>query len=276
MNILYVSDPVRFSRMTTDEIRQSFLLDQLFVPDRLSLWYLDVDRTIVGSVVPIKKPLKLTGSKEIASDYFAERREIGILNVGGKGKVSVDQKSYVVENLDGLYIGRGSKAIAFESVKNTDPAQFYVLSYPAHSAFPTRLAKKTDAEPVQLGSIEKSNKRTIYKLIHPNGIQSCQLVMGYTVLESGCVWNTMPPHTHERRMEVYFYFNIDASDRVFHLMGPPQATRHIVVADKQAVVSPSWSIHSGVGTGAYTFCWGMGGENQEFDDMDGIDIGDLK
>jgi 4-deoxy-L-threo-5-hexosulose-uronate ketol-isomerase len=276
MDILYVSDPVRFARMTTDEIRQSFLLDRLFSPDTLSLWYLDVDRAIVGSAVPIKKPLKLSGSKEIASNYFAERREIGILNVGGKGQVVVDQKSYDLNNLDGLYIGRGSRDITFESEKDADPAQFYILSYPAHNIFPTVPAKKNDAEQVQLGSIEKSNKRTIFKLIHPNGVKSCQLVMGYTVLEPGCVWNTMPPHTHERRMEVYFYFNVDASDRVFHLMGPPEATCHIVIADKQAVVSPSWSIHSGVGTGAYTFCWGMGGENQEFDDMDGIDIGDLK
>jgi 4-deoxy-L-threo-5-hexosulose-uronate ketol-isomerase len=276
MNVLYVSDPIRFSRMTTEEIRQSFLLGSLFAPDTISLWYLDVDRTIVGSAVPVKKPLKLSGSKEIASEYFSQRREIGVLNIGGKGTITVDEISFDLENKDILYIGRGSKAISFESERPSHPAQFYLLSYPAHQSFPTKLARKEDAEPVQLGSAEKSNRRTIYKMIHPKGIQSCQIVMGYTELEPGSVWNTMPPHTHARRMEVYLYFNIDPSDRVFHLMGPAEETRHIVVADKQAVVSPSWSIHSGVGTGAYTFCWGMGGENQEFDDMDGIDIGDLK
>ncbi len=276
MNIHYVSDPVRFQRMTTEEIRKSFLLDALFNSDKISLWYLDVDRTIVGSAVPIEKPLTLSGSKEIASEYFAQRREIGVLNIGGKGIVTVDQKSFELENKDTLYIGRGSKAISFTSEHASHPAQFYILSYPAHQSFSTTLARKEDAAPVQLGSTEKSNKRTIYKMIHPAGIESCQLVMGYTELEPGCVWNTMPPHTHARRMEVYLYFNIDPSDRVFHLMGEPAETRHIVVADKQAVVSPSWSIHSGVGTGAYTFCWGMGGENQEFDDMDGIDIGALK
>lgn len=276
MELRYVADPIRFRRMITQEIRDSFLVDKLFQPDQIYLLYSEVDRGIIGSVVPGKGKLSLSGSKELATDYFCERREIGVLNIGGKGLISVDGTTFSMHNRDGLYIGKGSKEIVFSSVDAADPAAFYLLSFPAHQTYPTKQAKLADAEATQVGSAETSNRRTIYKYIHPRGIQSCQVVMGFTVLEPGSAWNTMPPHTHERRMEVYLYFDMAEDTRVFHLMGPEDETRHIVVANRQAVISPSWSIHSGAGTGAYTFCWGMGGENQTFEDMDGIAIHFLK
>ena len=252
------------------------LVEDLFQKDKIVLLYYDVDRAIVGSAVPAGKPLKLTGSKELATDYFAQRREISILNIGNNGTVTVDGTVHEMMNKDVLYIGRGSKEISFRSHKAADPARFYLLSYPAHHSFPTTLATRSNAAPVKTGDLKSSNARTIYKMIHTGGIPSCQLVMGYTELETGSVWNTMPPHRHERRMEVYLYFNMAPDTRVFHLMGTPDETRHIVVSNEQAVISPSWSIHSGVGTGAYTFCWGMGGENQTFEDMDGIQMDKIR
>jgi 4-deoxy-L-threo-5-hexosulose-uronate ketol-isomerase len=276
MDVRYTADPVRFARMTTEEVRDNFLVDALFDTDSMSMLYSDVDRAIVGSAVPVKKSLSLKSAPELRADTFCERRELGILNIGGSGTVTIDGTDYAMAARDGLYVGRGSKAITFGSDSAAQPAKYYLLSYPAHAAYPTAHIKQSEAEPVQLGSVEASNQRTIYKLIHPAGAKSCQLVMGFTVLEPGCVWNTMPPHTHERRMEVYLYFDMPEAVRVFHLMGRPEETRHIVVADGQAVISPSWSIHSGVGTGAYTFCWGMGGENQAFDDMDHLTIDQLK
>ena len=276
MELRYSPDPVRFCRMTTQETRDSFLIESLFTPDAIEMVYVDVDRVIVGSAVPVQKPLSLTSADELRADYFCQRRELGVLNIGGSGSVIVDGQSYVMANLDCLYVGRGSKEIAFTSDDAADPAKYYLLSYPAHADYPTSHVQIEQAAPVQLGSVEASNKRTIYKYIHPDGVKSCQLVMGFTVLEPGCVWNTMPPHTHERRMEVYMYFNVPADARVFHYMGKPEETRHIAVADGQAVISPSWSIHAGVGTAAYTFCWGMGGENQAFDDMDHLTMDDIK
>jgi len=275
MDVRYVADPVRFPRMNTAEIRDSFLIEKLFEEDKLYLLYCDVDRAIVGSAVPVKQKVSLTSSTELAADYFCERREIGILNIGGSGSIAVDDQVFRMQNKDGLYIGKGAKEIHFSSEDAGRPAEYYLLSFPAHTSYPHRQASLADAEAVQLGSAETANRRTIYKYIHPRGIQSCQVVMGFTVLDPGSVWNTMPPHTHERRMEVYLYFDMAKDTRVFHLMGTAQETRHIVVANRQAVISPSWSIHSGVGTGAYTFCWGMGGENQAFEDMDGIEIGAL-
>ncbi|MBI9016181.1 MAG: 5-dehydro-4-deoxy-D-glucuronate isomerase [Phycisphaerae bacterium] len=276
MEVRYSADPVRFARMTTDEVRKDFLIDTLFVQDEITMVYSDIDRAIVGSAVPQAKPLILASADELRAEYFCQRRELGVLNIGGSGTVDVDGTSFEMADGDGMYIGMGSKSIKFASNEASSPAKFYLLSYPAHQSYPTAQAKKADAAAVTLGSVEASNKRTIYKYIHPDGIKSCQLVMGFTELQPGCVWNTMPAHTHERRMEVYLYFGMDADTRLFHLMGQPQETRHIVVANQQAVISPSWSIHSGVGTGAYTFCWGMGGENQAFDDMDHVGIGDLK
>ena len=276
MDVRYSPDPVRFCRMTTQEVRDSFLIESLFQSDSIEMIYVDVDRVIVGSAVPSKNSLSLTSADELRADYFCQRRELGILNIGGSGSVTVDGQSYAMANRDCLYVGRGSKEITFASDDAANPAKYYLLSYPAHAEYPTSHVQVEQAAPVQLGSVEASNKRTIFKCIHPDGVKSCQLVMGFTVLEPGCVWNTMPPHTHERRMEVYMYFGVSADDRVFHYMGKPDETRHIAVADGQAVISPSWSIHSGVGTGAYTFCWGMGGENQAFDDMDHLTIGDIK
>jgi len=276
MDVRYTADPVRFDRMSTEEVRESFLVDTLFAEDSISMVYSDVDRAIVGSAVPVTKTLSLESAPELRAETFCERRELGILNIGGAGTVTVDGTEYPMAGRDGLYVGRGSQAITFASDSAQAPARYYLLSFPAHTVYPTAHVKQSDAEPVRLGSMETSNKRTIYKLIHPDGAKSCQLVMGFTVLEPGCVWNTMPPHTHERRMEVYLYFDVPEDVRVFHFMGRPDATRHIVVADSQAVISPSWSLHSGVGTGAYTFCWGMGGENQAFDDMDHLTLGDLK
>lgn len=276
MQVRYSPDPVRFCRMTTQEVRENFLVESLFQPNAIEMIYADVDRAIVGSAVPVDKPLSLTSADELRADFFCQRRELGILNIGQPGTVAVDGQSYKMANLDCLYVGRGSKNIQFTSDDSKNPAKYYLLSYPAHKEFPTRHVQIDQATPVQMGSVEASNKRTIYKCIHPDGAQSCQLVMGFTILEPGCVWNTMPPHTHERRMEVYMYFNVSDDARVFHYMGQPAETRHIAVADGQAVISPSWSIHAGVGTAAYTFCWGMGGENQAFDDMDHLTMDDIK
>jgi len=276
MEVRYTPDPVRFCRMTTQDVRDNFLIESLFKPNTIEMLYTDVDRAIVGSAVPGGKPLALTSADELRSDFFCQRRELGILNIGGSGMVTVDGQDYKMVNLDCLYVGRGAKELQFTSDDAKQPAKYYLLSYPAHKEFPTTHVQIDQAAPVQLGSVEASNKRTIYKCIHPEGARSCQLVMGFTILEPGCVWNTMPPHTHERRMEVYMYFNVPSDARVFHYMGQPAETRHIAVADGQAVISPSWSIHAGVGTAAYTFCWGMGGENQAFDDMDHLSIDDIK
>ncbi|MGH7339563.1 MAG: 5-dehydro-4-deoxy-D-glucuronate isomerase [Candidatus Rokuibacteriota bacterium] len=276
MKVRYTADPVRFDRLTTEEVRESFLVETLFAADAVSMVYLDLDRAIVGSAVPATKTLSLGPAPELRAETFCERRELGVLNVGGPGTVTVDGREYPLAGRDSLYVGRGSQAITFASDSARTPARYYLLSFPAHAAHPTLRIRQSEAEAVRLGGPEACNQRTLYKLIHPGGARSCQLVMGFTVLEPGSVWNTMPPHTHQRRMEVYLYFDLPAEGRVFHFMGRPEATRHLVVADGQAVISPGWSIHSGVGTGAYAFCWGMGGENQSFDDMDHLTLDQLK
>jgi 4-deoxy-L-threo-5-hexosulose-uronate ketol-isomerase len=276
METRYAADPVRFPRMTTGELRKTFLIDSLFGADEISLVYSDLDRAIVGSAVPVKKVLRLEAGGELRSRTFAERREIGVINTGASGTVTVDGIAHRLTNRDGLYIGRGSREISFASDDPGNPAYFYLLSYPAHREYPTTPAAAKGAAAVQLGSDDASNKRTLRKFIHPDGIASCQLVMGFTELAAGSVWNTMPPHTHGRRMEVYLYFDVPEDHAVFHLMGPPEETRHIVVRNRQAVLSPSWSMHSGVGTKSYAFVWGMGGENQAFDDMDQTGIGQLR
>ncbi|MDH7598375.1 MAG: 5-dehydro-4-deoxy-D-glucuronate isomerase [Sedimentisphaerales bacterium] len=276
MEIRYLPDPNSFIKMDTDLLRRYFLIQDLFAMDQVRLVYCDCDRALVGGAVPVKAELTLESGDELRSEYLCQRRELGIFNVGGKGQVKVDGKTYVLDRLDCLYVGRSSRQIVLTSLDPKRPARFYLLSFPAHADYPTTLVTKPQAEAVSLGSQEHANRRTIYKYIHQAGVRSCQLVMGYTELEAGSVWNTMPPHTHARRMEVYMYFGISDQDRIFHLMGRPDQTRHLVVADCQAVLSPSWSIHSGVGTSAYCFCWGMGGENQAFDDMDGLRIEDLR
>lgn len=276
MKLLQMSDPVRFPRMTTDELRSTFLLDDMFRSGALTLSYVDLDRAVVGAAVPATSSLLLETSPELRAEFFCERRELGVLNIGGSGTVTVDGKSFDLEKLDCLYVGRGSRDVSFASKSSSDPASFYLLSYLAHTDHPTALAKFNDLKPVQLGSAVTCNRRSIYKAIHRDGLHSCQLVMGFTLLEEGSNWNTMPAHTHMRRSEIYMYFDLDPAQRVVHLMGPPQETRHLILADRNIVVSPGWSIHSGVGTTRYGFCWGMGGENQAYDDMDAVAIADLK
>ncbi len=276
MEVRHPADPVRFQRMTSEELRKTFLVENLFQPGEIAMVYSHIDRAIVGSVVPTNKPLRLEASKkEMAAEYFAQRREIGVINIGGDGSILVDGKEFTMKNRDGLYIGRGSKEIDFSSNNPGEPAKFYFVSYPAHRDFPTTHAKIADALPAKLGSLKDSNQRTIYKYIHPAGIKSSQLVMGLTQLEEGSVWNTMPAHTHQRRSEIYMYFDLDQDSLVFHFMGDPGETRHIVIRDGQAVISPSWSIHSGAGSRNYTFIWSMGGENQDFDDMDWVEMENL-
>ncbi|MBB5316163.1 5-dehydro-4-deoxy-D-glucuronate isomerase [Tunturibacter empetritectus] len=276
MRLYQMADAVRYGLMNTEELRETFLLEGMFEVGEIEFAYVDLDRTVIGSAVPGKEALTLETEPELRSEYFLERRELGVLNVGGAGSVMVDGKSFEMGKLDCLYVGRGSKAVTFSSKSAKDPAYFYLLSYPAHAEYPTAMVKFADLQGLQLGAAETCNKRTIYKAICKDGIQSCQLVMGFTLLESGSDWNTMPPHTHMRRSEVYFYFDVDPAHRVLHLMGPPDATSHLVVADKEVVVSPGWSIHAGVGTKNYAFCWGMGGENQAYGDMDPVSIADLR
>jgi 4-deoxy-L-threo-5-hexosulose-uronate ketol-isomerase len=276
MNTVHVSDPTRYEVMTTAELRQAFLLEDLFKSGEIVLHYWYCDRAIVGSAVPTEHPLPLPCPKELASATFAERREIGIINIGGPGSVTVDERLFPLARLDCLYIGRGSKAVSFTSDNPAEPAQFYLVSYPAQHDYPTTLVAPAQAEKQELGSKEDANERTIHRCIHLAGIKSCQLVMGFTLLKPGSVWNTMPPHTHARRSEVYFYFDLKPNTAVVHLMGRPQATRNLVVHNRQAVLSPPWSIHAGVGTANYAFIWAMGGENQVFADMDAAPVDDLR
>jgi len=272
-----VPDETRYQRMTTAELRQSFLVEGLFTPGAIDLLYTDVDRAIIGSAAPTSGKLALgTSKQQLASDFFCQRRELGVFNIASSGTVTVDGKSFTVENCDCLYVGRGSKQIEFESRSASQPAKFYLISYPAHQTYPTALARREEAEALNLGTLADANQRTLRKYVHANGIRSCQLVMGYTQLKEGSIWNTMPPHTHTRRSEVYLYFDVDPAACVVHLMGMPQETRHLIVKDAQAAISPSWSIHAGAGTRAYSFIWAMGGENQDFDDMDKFPATELR
>ena len=261
--------------MSTTELRASYLITSLFAPGEIRLVYCEADRAVVGSAVPGKTPLTLAAADELRAEYFCQRRELGVLNIGGAGTVRVDGTTFALGPLDALYVGRGSREVFFTSADARQPAQFYLASYPAHAAYPTTPARRAEAAAVALGSQAECNRRTIHKYIHPDGIKSCQLVMGFTVLEEGSVWNSMPPHTHARRSEIYLYFDLAPDARVFHFMGRPDETRHLVLADRQAVMSPAWSIHCATATRRYTFCWVMGGENQTFDDMDGIKVGAL-
>jgi len=259
--------------LSSEELRDYFLVEELFDAGLLQLTYVELDRAIVGSAAPLKQPIALTANRQtMAADYFCERRELGVINIGAKGQVIVDGQTYELESLDGLYIGRGAKEIQMSSQKAEEPAEFYLLSYPAHAAYPTTLIKKSQAAKTELGDQEHANTRVIEKYIHAEGVKSAQLVMGITHLKEGNVWNTFPPHIHMRRTEIYFYFNLAEDQLLFHFMGEPSETRHLVMRNKQAVISPSWSIHSGVATEAYSFIWGMGGENQAFDDMDAVNL----
>ena len=276
MKLLQMADAVRYQRMTTAELRETFLLEEMFNPGTLDLAYVDLDRTVIGSAVPTTTALTLETQPELRSDFFCERRELGVFNAGGAGTVTVDGQAFPLDKMDVLYVGRGSKSVTFASADAAAPAAFYLLSYLAHADHPTTMVKFKDLTGLKLGSAETCNARTIFKAIHKEGIQSCQLVMGFTLLESGSNWNTMPSHTHMRRSEIYFYFDVDAKQRIIHLMGPPNATKHLVMKDKDVVISPAWSIHSGVGTKNYGFVWGMGGENQDYSDMDPVAIEELR
>ena len=272
MKTMLMADPVRYPRMTTPEIRETFLLNEAYEAGALHLAYVDLDRAVVGMAAPLETPLALPAYPELRAEYFTERREVGALNIGGSGKIQVGGESYTLENMDLLYIGRGNAEVRFESASAKTPAVFYLLSYPAHASHPVTLVKKSDAQPTTLGSAKNCNRRTIHKYIHMGGAKSCQLVMGVTELHEGSAWNTMPAHTHMRRSEIYLYFDVADDARVFHLMGPPEETRHLVLANRDIVISPGWSIHAGVGTQAYKFCWGMGGENQDYADMDAVPL----
>lgn len=258
--------------MNTQELRANFLMEDVISDDRVQLTYTHYDRVIVGGVKPVSTTLSLDNDPELRSDYFLQRREIGIINVGGKGTIEADGKAFELNKLDCLYVGKGVQSVSFKTADASQPAVFFFLSAPAHAAHPIQFLSKENASPTNVGSLETSNDRTIYKYIHADGIKSCQLVMGLTVLKTGSVWNTMPAHTHTRRMEAYFYFDVPQSQRVFHFMGEPTETRHIVMSNHQAVVSPPWSIHSGCGTSNYSFIWGMAGENYTYTDMDMVAI----
>jgi len=276
LEVCYSNHPDDVKHYTTDELREHFLIENLFEADVVSLTYSHNDRIIAGGIKPVKEALTLTGGKDLGADTFFERREGGIINIGAKGIVVLDKEEFELDNQDGLYVGCGVKEIFFKSVDGSDPAKFYFNSAPAHHTYPHKLITLEDANKIHLGDELTSNKRTINQYIVPGLVESCQLVMGMTILEPGSTWNTMPCHTHERRMEVYLYFNMEADTRVMHFMGEPTETRHLVVANEQAVISPSWSIHSGVGTSNYTFIWGMCGENMVFDDMDHVAMEDLR
>lgn len=276
LDVRYANHPDDAKKYTTEENRKHYLIENLFEAEQINFTYSHVDRIITGGVMPVEQTLVLNAGEEMGVENFLERREMGVINIGGKGTLILDGKDYVLEAREGAYVGMGTKEISFRSEDPKNPAKFYLNSCPAHKAYPTVLIDISKAKQVALGSDENLNKRVIHQFVHPAVCESCQLLMGMTLLEPGNVWNTMPCHTHERRMEVYFYFDMEPETKVFHLMGQPSETRHIVMSNEQAVISPSWSIHSGVGTSNYTFIWGMCGENQTFTDMQGVDMQDLK
>jgi 4-deoxy-L-threo-5-hexosulose-uronate ketol-isomerase len=276
MQVRFTNSPAETAGMSTQELRGNFLLENLMVNDQVSMVYSHYDRMIMGGAKPVSKGLQLPSHSELKAEFFLERREIGIINVGGEGTIEVDGELFSLHKLDCLYIGKGMKTVNFKSDDSSSPAVFYFLSAPAHATFSNHLMKKEQASPVTIGDTKTANHRTIYKYIHADGIKSCQLVMGLTVLGEGSVWNTMPAHTHTRRMEAYFYFDVHPEHRVIHFMGEPQQTRHLIVANHEAVISPPWSIHAGCGTANYAFIWGMAGENYTYTDMDSVAIAELR
>ncbi|HEX6334639.1 MAG TPA: 5-dehydro-4-deoxy-D-glucuronate isomerase [Flavisolibacter sp.] len=272
----YACSPSEVMGMNTTQLREHFLIQGIMKEGEVTFTYLHYDRMMVGGVVPSGGPIVLPGYEQLKSAFFLERREMGIINTGGRGVVTADGKDYALDRLDCLYLGKGIKEVTFTSDNKDQHAKYFILSAPAHQAFPATLMTSSQATPAALGAAETSNQRTIYKYIHEDGIKSCQLVMGLTVLQAGSVWNTMPAHTHNRRSEVYLYFDLDPQQRVFHFMGAPAESRHLVMAADEAVVSAPWSIHSGCGTSRYSFIWGMAGENQSFADMDMISMHQLQ
>ncbi len=276
MEIRYAVHPDQMKFFDTQALRKHFLVEGLFEKNRLNMVYSHADRIIVGGACPVEQGVELNVTKGLGVDFFLQRREMGTINVGSKGTVSVDGKEHVLENKECLYIGMAARDVIFKSSDSRHPAKFYFNSAPAHAAYPTMRLSMKDVQHLHLGSPEKANVRTINQFIHPSVLKTCQLVMGLTMLEPNSLWNTMPCHTHDRRMEVYFYFDLPEDGLVFHLFGEPGETRHLVVRNEQAVISPSWSIHSGVGTSHYSFIWGMVGENQTFTDMDEVPMAALR
>lgn len=276
MEIRFANSQLETQGMTTDQLRSTYLIENLFEADKLVLVYSHYDRVITGSAVPVDGSIALSNPEELRAEYFLERREMGIINIGGEGSIQVDGETFLLQKQSCVYIGKGVKEVVFSSADKNDPAKFYILSAPAHHAYPTSLYTKEQAAPVNLGDQSTANKRTVFKYIHKDGIQSCQLVMGLTVLESGSIWNSVPPHTHTRRMEVYLYFDLDLAHRIFHFMGQPQQTRHIVMKTDEAVISPPWSTHFGSGTSNYSFIWGMAGENLDYTDMDPAPVASIR
>ena len=277
METRYTHSPEDIRHYSTEELRREFLVEKIFTPGEVQLTYTHNDRMIFGGVTPTTEPLEIILTKELGVDYFLERRELGVINIGGTGSITIDGQTESMKKQDGYYIGKETKQVIFQSDDPENPAKFYVNSVPAHHKYPNTKISIDQIKPLETGESLSLNKRKIYQYIHPNVCESCQLQMGYTILEPGSSWNTMPCHTHERRMEAYLYFDYSTEDtRVFHMMGKPDETKHLVVANEQAVISPSWSIHSGVGTGDYTFIWAMCGENITYTDMDMAPMDQLK
>jgi 4-deoxy-L-threo-5-hexosulose-uronate ketol-isomerase len=272
----YLPSPTEFPRMTTDELRAAFLVQGLFQPGEVVLRHIDLDRAMLGGAMPTDRPLALEAPDSLKAGFFTERRELGVLNIGGPGAVTVDGTDHPLAAKDVVYIGRGSRDIRFSSDSPASPARFYLVSYPAQEDHPTAVIRGAEVQGAEIGSADRANRRRVARYVHLEGVRSGQLVMGVTTLEEGSVWNTMPAHTHHRRTEIYLYFDLPADAAVFHLMGPANETRHLVVRDGEAVLSPGWSIHSGGGTASYSFCWAMGGENQDYTDMQVVDMGALR
>lgn len=276
METRYGSSPSMIRHFSTEELREEFLVEELFVPGKVLLTYTHNDRMIFGGVTPTTKSLEIKLSSELGVEYFLERRELGVINIGGPGSIVINGNEETMKKQDGYYIGKETKQIEFKSDDENNPAKFYCVSVPAHKVYPNVKISIDAITPFETGEAKTLNQRKIFQYVHPNVCESCQLQMGYTILEEGSAWNTMPCHTHERRMETYLYFDMDPDTRVFHFMGTPEETKHLVIANEQACISPSWSIHTGVATSDYTFIWAMCGENITYTDMDMVDMKDLK
>jgi len=272
ISVRQASHPEAVRRFDTEELRRNFLIERIFAPDAIPLTYSHVDRMVIGGAMPVERELRLESATAIGSPGFLDRRELGIVNIGGPGRVTADGETHHLDPRDALYVATGTKDVRFASADAKRPARFYMVSLPAHARMETVRIRLQQARRIDLGAAQNSNERTINQLIHPDICRSCQLVLGLTELKGNSLWNTMPGHTHDRRSEVYFYFGLDPAARVFHFMGEPQETRHIVIANEQAVISPGWSLHSGVGTAPYSFVWAMGGDNQDFADMDMVPV----
>jgi 4-deoxy-L-threo-5-hexosulose-uronate ketol-isomerase len=276
IDVRHASHPEAVRAFDTEKLREQFLVETIFEPGEIELTYSHYDRMVLGGAMPLSTPLALSAPKPLGQDTFLAERELGALNVGGPGRIRLDGTTYDLARLDCLYIGKGIVEVLFESADPENPAKFYLVSAPAHAVHPTVHLTPEKARQMKVGALETANKRSIFQFIHPEVCQSCQLTMGFTMLEPGSIWNTMPSHTHDRRMEAYLYFDIPADQRIFHFMGEPTQTRHLLVGNEQAVISPPWSIHSGAGTSNYSFIWAMAGDNKNFTDMDHVAIGELR